>query len=189
MIDLDVLEVKMMPRGLQRPESMVRLEEVTMDDIALYEAIHCGSNFGREPIPAFAKEAVLRVLENALAMADEGQAWVYKIVPTFGSLDPVGTVGIWQSELYDKPINEIAWTVLPQHQGRGYATQAIRAILERDAFERKWKRIHALPSVANAASNTICRKTGFDFVGSCEVDYAGHEMICNHWTLNTSRIA
>jgi RimJ/RimL family protein N-acetyltransferase len=44
--------------------------------------------------------------------------------------------------------------------------------------------IHAFPSVANAASNAVCRKTGFQLLGEVDLEYPrGQPMRCNDWRL------
>ena len=45
--------------------------------------------------------------------------------------------------------------------------------------------LHAFPSVANAASNAVCRKVGFVELGECDFEYpAGHPIRCNDWRLD-----
>ena len=60
---------------------------------------------------------------------------------------------------------EIAYGIVPEHQGRGYATELARALvgyaLQSDSV--KLVRAHTLP-VPNA-STSVLTKCGFDFVG------------------------
>ena len=60
---------------------------------------------------------------------------------------------------------EIAYGIVPEHQGRGYATEVARALvgyaLESDAV--KIVRAHTLPNPN--ASTTVLTKCGFRFVG------------------------
>jgi RimJ/RimL family protein N-acetyltransferase len=45
--------------------------------------------------------------------------------------------------------------------------------------------VHAFPSVANAASNAICRKLGFTLLGEYQVEYPpGHPLTINDWRLD-----
>ena len=45
--------------------------------------------------------------------------------------------------------------------------------------------VHAFPSVDNAPSNAVCRKTGFVLLGDYEFEYPpGSFMRCNDWRLD-----
>ena len=45
--------------------------------------------------------------------------------------DSVGWVGYWPSEWQGVEVWEVGWSVLPEAQGRGVATAAMRLVLER----------------------------------------------------------
>jgi RimJ/RimL family protein N-acetyltransferase len=94
---------------------------------------------------------------------------------------PVGTIGVWDSEWEGEPLSETGWMTLPEHQGRGYASAALAAILERERAEPRWGDIHAFPGATNAPSNGLCRKFGFELAGSGDADYAGRHFPVNHW--------
>lgn len=112
----------------------------------------------------------------------EKGAWYLKVVP-----DPagpaVGAVGVWHSEVNGQELSELAWMILPEHQGRGHASAAVRLLLERIRADGSWGDVHALPGITNGPSNAICRKFGFERVGQIEVDYGGRMLRCNHWVL------
>jgi RimJ/RimL family protein N-acetyltransferase len=72
----------------------------------------------------------------------------------------------------------------PAFQGRGLASEAVGAVLERARAEERWGVIHAFPSVTNGPSNAICRKTGFSKVEEVDFEYAGRILRCNHWRLD-----
>jgi RimJ/RimL family protein N-acetyltransferase len=73
--------------------------------------------------------------------------------------------------------------VLPEHQGKGYATAALRLLVDRAREDGRWGDIHAFPGATNGASNALCRKHGFEQVETVDVDYAGRALRCNHWVL------
>ena len=93
----------------------------------------------------------------------------------------VGTIGVWDSEWEGQAMSEAGWMTLPDHQGKGYASAGLAAVLERATAERRWGDIHAFPGATNAASNALCRKFGFELVGSGDADYAGRHFPVNHW--------
>ena len=98
----------------------------------------------------------------------------------------VGTIGFWDREdSAGDGAYETGWHVLPEFQGRGYATEATRLTVELARADGKWPSIHAYPNVENAASNRICEKAGFTLLGPVPIEYpAGHWMTCNDWCLD-----
>ena len=108
----------------------------------------------------------------------EREPGMYKIVDD----EPVGSVGFWErgDDAY-----EVGWSVLPAAQGRGYATAAMRLLLDVIRAEGDRRYVHAYPSVENGPSNAICRKLGFTLLGAQEFEYPkGHFMQCNDWQLD-----
>lgn len=109
---------------------------------------------------------------------------MFKIVLISGG-PGIGSVGYWERPWRGAAIYETGWSVLPQYQGRGIATEAVRSIVSLARSERGCRLLEAFPSVDNAASNAICRKLGFEFVGECDFEYPpGHSMRCNEWRLD-----
>ncbi len=97
----------------------------------------------------------------------------------------VGSVGYWERVWQDEIIFETGWSVLPTYQGRGIATFAMKKVIVKAREEQKHRYIHAFPSIHNPASNAICQKLGFAFVGECEFEYPiGNMMRCNDWCLD-----
>ncbi|MFC0005615.1 GNAT family N-acetyltransferase [Micromonospora siamensis] len=97
----------------------------------------------------------------------------------------VGSVGYWPRVWHDEPVYEMGWAVLPEFQGRGIATAAVRAVVDaaRARGDRRWA--HAYPSVDNPPSNAVCRKAGFELVGPTDFEYPpGQWMRSNDWRLD-----
>ncbi len=156
----------------------VDLRDITMDDLALYDALLTDPAVMSElggPLPP---EGLGDALRGIVEGVRDGRTW-YSVVLSDG--EPAGTVCVWESDWDGRPVSEIGWMVLPAFQGRGLATAAVRLTLERADRERRWGPIHAFPGVANGPSNAICRKTGFRLVGEADVAYAGRTLRCNHW--------
>jgi RimJ/RimL family protein N-acetyltransferase len=97
----------------------------------------------------------------------------------------VGAVGYWEREESGDTIWEVGWLVVPEQQGKGYASAGMRMLLElMRADDIRHESLHAYPSVDNAASNAICRKLGFTLVGPTDFEYphgSGQVMRCNDW--------
>jgi RimJ/RimL family protein N-acetyltransferase len=103
---------------------------------------------------------------------------------------PAGSVGYWERTWHDEEIYETGWSVLPEFQGRGIATQATELAIERARADAKHSSIHAFPSTENVASNALCKKLGFTLLGEHEFEFPpGSKMKCNDWKLNLYRNA
>jgi RimJ/RimL family protein N-acetyltransferase len=58
----------------------------------------------------------------------------------------------------------------------------MRLALERAREDGRYRYVDAYPSVENAASNVVCRKLGFAFLGEIDVEYPpGKTMHSNRW--------
>jgi RimJ/RimL family protein N-acetyltransferase len=82
---------------------------------------------------------------------------------------------------------EIGWSVVPDWQARGVATRATAALLElmRMGPHERHRWVHAFPSVDNEPSNRLCRRLGFELLGSSGFEYpVGQWMECNDWRLD-----
>jgi RimJ/RimL family protein N-acetyltransferase len=155
-----------------------------MDDLPLYARMLSDPEMMAElggPVPDEGMEAKLREIVRGV---EDGSVWYSVIVPDEDSSAAAGSVCIWTSEADGEPQSEIGWMVLPEYQGRGLATEATRAMLERARDEGKWGAIHAHPGVTNGPSNAICRKLRFRKVGEREVEFRGRPLRTNHWVLD-----
>jgi RimJ/RimL family protein N-acetyltransferase len=99
--------------------------------------------------------------------------------------EPCGYVGYWERTASDgRTFWETGWFIVPEFQGRGISTRAMRLLLEIIRTEGVWSEVHAWPAVDNAPSNALCRKLGFDLVGSFDYDFRGAHLRCNDWRLD-----
>lgn len=98
--------------------------------------------------------------------------------------EAVGSVGFWDRSWKGEMVCETGWGVVPEFQGRGIATKAMRTLIDIARAAPMHGAMHAFPSVDNSPSNAICRKLGFELVGETEFEYPkGHWMRCNDWRL------
>jgi RimJ/RimL family protein N-acetyltransferase len=103
---------------------------------------------------------------------------------------PVGSIAYWEREWSGADVYECGWAVLPEHQGKGIATVALRLMLEDARLLERRRYVHAFPKLENAASNTICRKTGFELMGACDFEYPkGNPIRCNDWRFDLGQAA
>ena len=109
---------------------------------------------------------------------------MFKIVEVAGGAG-VGSVGYWMKEWRGGQVYEVGWMVVPEFQGRGIAVAATARAIELAGDDGRHRFMHAFQSVANAPSNAICRKLGFDLLEACDFEYPeGHWMACNDWRLD-----
>ena len=114
----------------------------------------------------------------------EGGERMFKIVDMATGAG-VGSVGYWNKVWRNGEVYEVGWMVVPDFQGRGIAGAATAQAIERAKRDDNHRFMHAFPHVDNAPSNAICRKLGFELLGSCEFEFPkGHFMECNDWRLD-----
>jgi RimJ/RimL family protein N-acetyltransferase len=120
--------------------------------------------------------------ERYCRISDTGEMFVIVAGP---GKAPAGSVGYWETDWQGEHIWETGWSVLPEFQGQGIATQATLLVADKARTEGKHRFMHAFPSVDNGASNAICRKAGFILQGEYDFEYPpGHPMRCNDWRLD-----
>ena len=95
-----------------------------------------------------------------------------------------GSVGYWEKDWKGELVWETGWSVLPEFQGQGVATNATRLVVAKARAENLHRYLHAFPSAGNGPSNAICRKIGFTLQGEVDFEYPpGSRMRCNDWRL------
>lgn len=91
-----------------------------------------------------------------------------------------GSVGYWERQAEDQTVWETGWSVLPEFQGMGLATQGTTLAIEQARAEGRHRYMHAYPAVDNPASNAICRKPGFALIEQSDFEYPpGNILRCN----------
>jgi RimJ/RimL family protein N-acetyltransferase len=138
--------------------------------------------------PWTAEQAKATHARRIKGITDQGWWWfTVRPVDEAGAVgEAVGTIGMWGSDWEGTPISETGWMVLPEHQGKGYASAALAALIARADAEGRWGDIHAFPGATNAPSNALCRRFGFEHVGEKDADYADRHFLVNHWVLRRS---
>jgi len=163
----------------------VRLREVEPGDLDVYIRMRCDPVMTAElggPLP---REGMEAKVAKDVADTASGLVHVLMILPDDAEVGTVaGTVALWSHPEGPETISEVGWMVLPEFQGRGLATAAVRVLLERAREEDRWGLVHAFPGVTNGPSNGICRRIGFTFVGEQDVVFADRTLRANHWQID-----
>ena len=77
----------------------------------------------------------------------------------------VGTVSL-RPQLRWPEVADVGYLVAPCAQGRGYATEAVGAVVDHAFARRRAERVYATTFVGNAASRRVLDKLGFVFEGT-----------------------
>lgn len=171
--------------GAARPAPEVRLLPVTEADEWLTVALETDPEVMAELGGAWTEEQARATHARRLRTTRDSGSWWLKIVLPDGT--PVGSIVLWDSEWAGQPVSEAGWMVLPEHQGNGYASAGLKLLLEKASEGDRWGDIHASPGAGNAPSNALCRKFGFEQLGSSEVDYGGRTLAVNHWVFRAAK--
>jgi RimJ/RimL family protein N-acetyltransferase len=161
----------------------MKLETMTESDVELRIREETDPRMMADLGGARAADDIARAHARSLVLAADGECWPLKVIPD-GSTSPAGGVAIFPSSHDGEAIYEIGWMVLPEFQNRGIATEAVGAVLEKARSERKFGRLHAFPATTNGSSNRICEKNGFTRLGTCEIEFGGRSLVCNHWRVD-----
>lgn len=167
----------------------MRLRNLELGDLPLYEAIHCDPRMMEHlggPLP---REGLDEKLARDVATTEAGETWVLVIVPDDDPEAAAGSITIWTHEAHGEPIDEMGWMVLPEYQGRGLGSEAVRMALDRARTEGRWDVLHAFPPVSNERSNAMCRKFGFSLVETRDYQFRDRTLRCNHWRLDLADAA
>jgi RimJ/RimL family protein N-acetyltransferase len=163
----------------------MRLRDVEPGDVAAYVRMRCDpvmtAGLGG-PLP---REGIEAKVARDVRQAAAGTAWIKMIIP--GGIAPgvvAGSVVLWPHDGTGTPVSEIGWMVLPEFQGRGIATTAVRLLLALAGEQDRWGLVHAFPAITNTPSNGVCRSAGFRFAGEQETTFAGRVFWTNHWVIN-----
>jgi len=83
----------------------------------------------------------------------------------------VGAVVYWSRQETGETIYEIGWEMLAAHGGRGLGTAAAGAALKRLQPVAAHRYVYAYPTPDNGGSNGMCRKLGFELLGTADFEY------------------
>ncbi len=162
----------------------MRLRDVEVADVSAYVRMRCDPVMMAELGGPQPREGVAAKVARDAEQAAANTAWIKMIIPDEDAPGVVaGSVTLWSHEDRGTAMSEIGWMVLPEFQGRGIATAAVRMLLGCAREQDRWGLVHAFPAVTNAASNGVCRSAGFRFVAEQETAFAGRMFRTNHWVI------
>jgi RimJ/RimL family protein N-acetyltransferase len=163
------------------------LRNVELCDVDAYVRMRCDPVMMAElggPLP---RDGVEDKVARDVKEAAEDAVWIKMIVADEQAPEVAsGQVVLWSHEQQGgERISETGWMVLPEYQGKGVATWAVRTLLGMARDDGRWGPVHAFPGVTNGPSNGICRSLGFTLLGEQDIPYAGDRVLrVNHWVVD-----
>jgi RimJ/RimL family protein N-acetyltransferase len=103
-------------------------------------------------------------LVRQFAAGDPGQpGWFQYAIERKADRGLVGDLGVF---LHENAMQaDVGFTLAPEHQGRGYATEAVRAVLHHLFAERGLRRVSAECDARNHRSARLLERVGFRLEG------------------------
>lgn len=153
-----------------RPEDLVVLESANTAEMTRF----LGG-------PEDARDLAARHAEY-LGFAENDSGAMFRIL---ADGEPVGYAGWWREEHDGEPAYEIGCAVMPEWQGRGVATEALRRVV-RLAAARGDAPVVGYANAENEASNSLCRRLGFELRGAGLFPSDDGGTTVNVWMLDVS---
>lgn len=166
------------------PQDAVRLRPWAEHDLDLLRRVNAPDMTAHLGGPESNDEVVARHAKY-LRLWGEGGARMF-VIEAGGQA--TGTIGWWDTEHEGAPAAEAGWSVLPEFQRRGIARQALRLLARDAATHSMHGLLVAFPGTDNAASNALCRSTGFTRTGSGVEPWRGGELAFHVWVLDISNL-
>ena len=118
----------------------------------------------------------VRTLDDAVAYLERGPMASYRahgfglwLVADRVALVPLGMCGLLRREVLDDV--DLGYAFLPEHQGRGYASEAGRAAVDFGFGTKQLARILAIVRPGNEASMRVLEKLGMGERGVVQLDH------------------
>ncbi|AMB57544.1 GNAT family N-acetyltransferase [Microterricola viridarii] len=116
-----------------------------------------------------------------LRLWQEGEARMF-VVESSRENEPIGSIGYWKKEWQGEDAYETGWSIATAYQGRGLASRALAACVADAASQGDRRHLFAFPRTDNAASNALCRTSGFTLRGEADFEYPkGNPIRSNVW--------
>jgi len=106
------------------------------------------------------------ILEELIDEQEKGLVYMYLIYNNANEI--IGRVNLVDVQRGGFNKAELGYRMGQVHQGKGYATKAVKLILEEAEKKHKLHRIEAGTSANNISSQIVLIKNGFQFVGKQE---------------------
>ena len=161
----------------------MRLLPLTVEDEDLAVRLECDAEIMTHMGGARPESDVRGAHKRRLDLMKKGDAHMYKVVAD-DSDEVLGAIGMWKIDWEGPHVYETGWFTLPEHQGRGVATEAARQIIAQARSNPDIHDVRAYPAVSNVASNAIARKVGMENHGVFDNEGFAGVLRCNDWRID-----
>lgn len=158
-----------------RPLNAAMLDALASGDRPSLESLS-GACFPRPLEPPPLVEEHLDFFRDRLRRPDEPGAWWFWLMVARPSGEAVGMVGL-PGEPDDRERVPIGYSVYPRFEGRGYATEAVGAVVEWVLQQPGIGAVRATIASDNAASQRVATRAGMRAVGTGRVMDVGEVVI------------
>ena len=142
--------------------SRLRLRQITIEDWPLFLRIHQEPDIIRYVFDEPSQKEIMAKFSILLpAWQAKARQWLCMVVSRIESNEPIGTMAfiITDEQLHTA---EFGYMFLPEHHGKGYATEALLAA-KHFALSLGIRKLQATVTDGNAGSCRVLEKCGFSF--------------------------
>lgn len=109
------------------------------------------------------RDSFQEIIESLVGEQEKDIHYMYLIMNTQGEV--IGRVNL--TDVIKEPLNkaELGYRIGEKHQGKGFATAAVKLVMKQAYLVHKLHRIEAGTSPQNIGSQIVLIKNGFQFVG------------------------
>lgn len=148
--------------------------EADLADFLAYR--NAPENLALQPIEPMEEQAAAKFLARQAGQdANEAFGWIMLAIELQPERRMIGEVGIYIPE--DGNQGDIGWSIHSPHQGKGYATEAARALLAFAFRNRRLHRVTATCDARNAASLSLMKQLGMRH----EATFAKSKLVRGTW--------
>lgn len=139
----------------------------------------------RQVMDAMNEAEIREAFEARLAPWSPGaEHWLCLVVREAGSGEALGLTGFIQRE---KSMAEVGFLFSPKAQGKGYASESLRAVCDFAFSAGKLRRLTATVTAGNHASRRVLEKSGFVLEGELRESYWLGGKWHNDWLMGLLR--
>lgn len=168
------------PLPLHRARTTLR--RLAASDLAAFHAYRSDAEVGRYQgwTPMTREQALAFLVEMSAAPFCIDEDWFQLAIAERASGRLIGDIGICVHGGAD-PHAEIGFTLAPQAQHRGLATEAVRAAVDMLFAHRAIQRVIGITDARNTASRRLLERVGMSLVQTLETQFRGEpctELLC-----------
>jgi [ribosomal protein S5]-alanine N-acetyltransferase len=156
------------------PLDAAAVEALVTGDAERLRAV-TGSRFSEAAAPPYMAEALPDVLERLRQYPDEAPWWNWLIVRD-DTGEAVGSVALGGPPDGTGAVL-VGYAVYPEHEGHGYATEAVRAMIDWAFRQPGVREVRALAPVWNTPALRVAENVGMRPVASDEDDDVGEVLV------------